>query len=42
MFKSKRTAEDFAEEIKAHLALEADDLRGEGQSEEEAQTSRPC
>ncbi len=37
MFKSKRTAEDFAEEIKAHLALEADDLRAEGQSEVEAQ-----
>src|SRR6201997_4212120 len=37
MFKRKRTAEDFAEEIKAHLALEADDLRGEGLSEEESQ-----
>jgi predicted permease len=37
MFKHKRTAEDFAEEIKAHIALEADDLRAEGQSEEEAQ-----
>ncbi len=37
MFKRKRTAEDFAEEIKAHLALEADELRGEGLSEEEAQ-----
>jgi len=36
MFKRKRTAKDFAEEIKAHLALEADDLRGEGLSEEEA------
>src|ERR1700739_4948547 len=37
MFKRKRTAEDFAEEIKAHLELEADDLRAEGQSEEAAQ-----
>ena len=37
MFKRKRTAEDFAEEIKAHLALEADDLRGEGLSEAESQ-----
>ena len=36
MFKTKRTAEDFAEEIKAHLELEAEDLRGEGLSEEEA------
>jgi len=36
MFKRKRTAEDFAEEIRAHLALEADDLCGEGLSEEEA------
>jgi len=36
MFKSKRTAQDFAEEIKAHLELEADDLRGEGLSEAEA------
>ncbi len=37
MFKRKRTAEDFAEEIKAHLALEADDLRDEGLSEAESQ-----
>ncbi len=37
MFKRKRTAEDFAEEIKAHLELEADDLRAEGLSEQEAQ-----
>jgi predicted permease len=37
MFKRKRSAEDFAEEIKAHLELEADDLRHEGLSEEEAQ-----
>src|SRR4029077_13569865 len=37
MFNRKRTAEDFAEEIKAHLALEADDLRDEGLSEAESQ-----
>src|SRR5579863_569736 len=37
MMRRKRSAEDFAEEIKAHLALEADDLRAEGESEEEAQ-----
>jgi predicted permease len=36
MFKRKRSAEDFAEEIKAHLALEADELRTEGLSEAEA------
>ena len=27
MFRRKRSAEDFAEEIKAHLELEADELR---------------
>ena len=26
MFRRKRSAEDFAEEIKSHLELEADDL----------------
>jgi predicted permease len=36
MFWRKRSAEDFAEEIKAHLELEADDLRQEGLSEDEA------
>ena len=36
MFRRKRSAEDFAEEIKAHLELEADELRREGLSEEEA------
>ena len=36
MFRRKRSAEDFAAEIKAHLELEADDLQGEGWSEEEA------
>jgi predicted permease len=37
MFKRKRTAEDFADEIKAHLELESDDLRADGLSNEEAQ-----
>jgi predicted permease len=36
MFERKRTAEDFAEEIKAHLELEADELRGQGVSDDEA------
>ena len=27
MFRRKRTAEDFAAEIKAHLELEADELK---------------
>jgi predicted permease len=36
MFWRKRSTEDFAEEIKAHLALEADDLQQEGWSEDEA------
>ncbi len=36
MFWRKRSAEDFAEEIKAHLELEADDLKQEGLSEDEA------
>ncbi|MGA2807456.1 MAG: ABC transporter permease [Terracidiphilus sp.] len=36
MFRRKRSAEDFAEEIKAHLELEADELRHEGLSDEEA------
>jgi predicted permease len=36
MFQRKRSAEDFAEEIKAHLDLEADDLKQEGLSEDEA------
>jgi predicted permease len=38
MFRRKRSAEDFAEEIKAHLEIEADDLRGEGLSGNEAYT----
>ena len=37
MFWRKRSAADFAEEIKAHLELEADELRGEGLSGDEAQ-----
>ena len=36
MFRRKRSAEDFAEEIKAHLELEADDLQREGLSDDEA------
>ena len=36
MFKRKRSADDFAAEIKAHLELEADDLKREGLSDEEA------
>jgi len=36
LFRRKRNAADFAEEIKAHLALEADELASEGLSEDEA------
>jgi hypothetical protein len=36
MFRRKRSADDFTEEIKAHLELEADDLQREGLSEDEA------
>ena len=36
MFKRRRSADDFAEEIKAHLELEADELKREGLSEDEA------
>ena len=36
MFKHKRSVEDFAEEIKAHLELEADELEREGVSEDDA------
>ena len=36
MFKHRRSTDDFAEEIKAHLELEADELRREGWSEDEA------
>jgi macrolide transport system ATP-binding/permease protein len=36
MFRPKRSTDDFAEEIKAHLDLEADELKREGLSEGEA------
>jgi len=36
MFWGKSSADDFAEEIKAHLELEAEDLKREGLSEDEA------
>jgi len=36
VFRRKRRADDFAEEIKAHLELEATDLQSEGLSVEEA------
>jgi predicted permease len=36
MFRRKRSAEDFAEEIKAHLELEAEELRHEGLNGDEA------
>jgi macrolide transport system ATP-binding/permease protein len=36
MFRRKRSAHDFAEEIKAHLDLEADELKREGLSDDEA------
>jgi predicted permease len=36
MFRRRRSPEDFAEEIKMHLELEADELQSEGLSEEEA------
>jgi hypothetical protein len=36
MFRSKRSAEDFAEEIKSHLESEAEELRREGLSGDEA------
>ncbi len=36
MFGRKRKPEDFSEELRAHLALEADQLRAEGASESQA------
>lgn len=36
MFRRKRSAEDFAEEIRSHIELEADELRTEGIKEEDA------
>ena len=37
MFRRKRSASDFDEEIQAHLALEADELEARGVPEDEAQ-----
>jgi predicted permease len=42
MFRRKRSAEDFAEEIKVHLELEADELQSEGLSENEARRRARC
>lgn len=36
MFKRRRSADDFAQEIQSHLELEADDLEQEGLTEDEA------
>jgi predicted permease len=36
MFRRRRSEQDFAEEIRAHLELEADDLREEGLSDDDA------
>jgi macrolide transport system ATP-binding/permease protein len=36
MFRRRRSTEDFAEEMRSHLELEADELRSEGLSDEEA------
>lgn len=36
MFRRRRSKEDFAEEIRSHLALEADELEREGLSKQEA------
>src|ERR1035437_7324446 len=36
MWKRRRSTQDFSEEIRAHLAIEADRLRQGGRSEEEA------
>jgi predicted permease len=36
MFRRRRSTDDFAEEIQSHLALEADELRQEGLSDDEA------
>ena len=42
MFGRKRKPEDFSEELRAHLALEADQLRAEGASEIQAQRAARC
>ena len=36
MFGRKRTTQDFTEEIQAHIELDAEELRREGLSEEDA------
>jgi hypothetical protein len=36
MFRRRRSAEDFTEEIKSHIEHEADDLQFEGLNEEQA------
>lgn len=36
MFRRKRSTKDFAEEIRAHIDMEAEELRNEGLSEEDA------
>ncbi len=36
MWKKRRSTQDFSEEIRSHLAMEADRLRQEGQSKEDA------
>jgi len=36
MFRRRRSADDFAEELQAHIELEAEELRREGLSDEEA------
>lgn len=41
MLKRKRSADDFAQEIQAHLELETDELKAEGLSEDEARR-RAC
>ena len=38
MFWRKRSADDFRAEIEAHLALEADEWKQQGMSEEQART----
>src|SRR5215470_13995206 len=39
MFGRKRKQEDFSQEIKSHLALEADQLREQGLSRQEAESA---
>ncbi len=42
MFRRKRSAKDFAAEVEAHLALEADELKSEGVSDDEAHRRARC